>query len=282
MIDYSEFRQWMDTLYRHPEWREELRRVVLTDEILELPKVLDKTAEIVQQTVIAVQELIEAHKRGEERLKQVEIAIAELAEAQKRTEQRVEELAEAQKRTEERVEELAQAQKRTEERVEELAQAQKRTEKWVKELADAQHGLGVAVGALQKAFGATVEEEAASVVEVVLRRKGYRILQPAFTLPLDGEIDVVLPLEEPSGRKVWAVVEAKARLSQRDVWAWSQRMHEPVWHQRLAEKGCPGPYLVYAYGIRMDLGAHEAAQREGIGLLKSDGEVLPPAALIEP
>ncbi len=100
MIDYSEFRQWMDTLYRHPEWREELRRVVLTDEILELPKVLDKTAEIVQQTVIAVQELIEAHKRGEERLKQVEIAIAELAEAQKRTEQRVEELAQAQKRTE--------------------------------------------------------------------------------------------------------------------------------------------------------------------------------------
>ncbi|PWH18738.1 MAG: hypothetical protein DDG59_05415 [Anaerolineae bacterium] len=324
MIDYSEFRQWIDALYRHPEWREELRRVVLTEEILELPKLVQETAEIVHETAAIVRELVEAQKRTERRMEelaeaqkradqrmdqlseavqslaeaqkrteqrvdQLSEAVQSLAEAQKRTEQRVEELAEAQKRTEQRVDQLseavqslAEAQKRTEQRVEELAQAQQRTEQRVEELAEAQRGLGVAVGALQKAFGATVEEEAASVVEVVLRRKGYRILQPAFSLPLDGEIDVVLPLEDPSGRKVWAVVEAKARLSYRDVHAWSQRMHEPTWHQRLAEKGCAGPYLVYAYCIRMDLGAQEIAQKEGIGLLKSDGEVLAPAALIEP
>lgn len=175
--------------------REELRRIVLTDEILELPALVRKIAESVE----------------------------ELAAAQQRTEQRVDELAEAQRRT-----------------------------------------------------GVAVEEEVAGVVEVVLRRKGYCVLQPAFSLALDGEIDVVLLLEDPSGRQIWTVLEAKARLTGRDVHAWSQRMHEPSWHQRLAKKGCPGPYLVYAYGIRIDLSAQEAAQKEGIGLIKSDGEILAP------
>ncbi|MCS7059898.1 MAG: hypothetical protein RMN25_01925 [Anaerolineae bacterium] len=232
-FDVSEFREWIGALYEHPEWRAELRRVVLTDELLELPVVVQK-----------------------------------LAEAQRRTEQRVEELAEAQRRTEQRVEELAEAQRRTEQRVEELAEAQGR--------------LGKAVSELQRAFGATVEEEAASVVEVVLRRKGYRILRPPYSLALDGEIDVVLPAEDPFGQAVWAVVEAKARLSRRDVLAWSQRMRSADWRRRLAEKGCRGPYLVYAYSIRTDLGAQELAEAEGIGLLKSDGEVLTPKGLIEP
>ncbi len=246
MIDYSEFRQWIDALYQHPEWREELRRVVLTDEILELPTLVREIAESVQ----------------------------ELAEAQKRTEQRLEELAAAQQRSEERLTRLESA-------VAELAEAQKRTEAWVRELAQAQRKLGKAVGALQTAVGATVEEEAASVVEVVLQRKGYRILKPAYSPPLDGEIDVVLPLEDPSGRKLWAVVEAKARLTYRDVRSWSQRMHEPLWHQKLAKKGIIGPYLAYAYGIRMDIGTEEAAKKTGVGLLKIDGEILAPASLIE-
>ncbi|RLC63115.1 MAG: hypothetical protein DRI48_08800, partial [Chloroflexi bacterium] len=171
----ADFREWVHVLYDHPEWREELRRLVLTDELLELPDI--------------VRELAEAQR--------------ELAAAQRRTEQRVEELAAAQRRTEQQVKELAAAQRRTEQRVEELAAAQGR--------------LGSAVGELQRAFGATIEEEAAGVVEVVLRRKGYRVLQPAYSLALDGEIDVVLPLEDPSGEQVWAVVEAKARLSRRDV-----------------------------------------------------------------
>ncbi|MCS6909501.1 MAG: ATG16 family protein [Anaerolineales bacterium] len=243
----SDFRDWVGILYEHPEWREELRRLVLTDEILELP--------------VIVRELAQAQR--------------ELAEAQQRTELRVEELAQAQR-------ELAEAQRRTELRVEELAEAQRRTELRVEELAIAQTQLGKAVGELQRAFGSTVEEEAASVVEVVLRRKGYRATQPPYSLALNGEIDVVLPLEDPAGRQVWAVVEAKARLSRRDVLAWAQRMRSAEWHRRLAEKGCAGPYLVYAYSIRTDLGAQELAEAEGIGLLRSEGEVLPPKGLIEP
>ena len=69
-------------LEQHPEWRTELRRLVLTEELLALPKI-----------------------------------IRDLAEAQQRTEQRVAELAVAQQRTEQRVAELAVAQQRTEQRI---------------------------------------------------------------------------------------------------------------------------------------------------------------------
>ncbi len=271
----SDFREWLRVLYDHPEWREELRQLVLTDELLRLPE--------------AVRGLIEAHRRAEERLTRLEegmanlqAAVAALNEAQRRSEERltrletaVAELAEAQRRSEERLTRLETA-------VAELAEAQRRTEQRVEELAEAQSRLGVAVGELQRAFGSTVEEEAASVAEVIMRRKGYHIVQPAYSLALDGEIDVVLPLEDATGRPVWVVVEAKARLSQRDVHRWSSRMHSAEWHKRLIDRGVKGPYLVYAYSIRADLGAQEMAEKAGIGLLKSDGEVLAPRGLIEP
>ncbi len=160
-------------LREHPEWRDELRRALLPEdmallarevaalaaEVRRLAEAQSRTdatvralAEAQRRTDATVQALAEAQARTEERLrelaeaqKRTEERLRELAEAQKRTEeaqarteQRVEELAQAQLRTERRLEELAQAQARTEERVEQLAQAQMRTEQRVEELAQAQ------------------------------------------------------------------------------------------------------------------------------------------------
>lgn len=76
------FHQLTQLLHERPEWRAEMRRLLLTEEILNMPH-----------------------------------ALSELAVAQQRTETRVEELAVAQQRTETHVEELAVAQQRTEERL---------------------------------------------------------------------------------------------------------------------------------------------------------------------
>ncbi len=46
-----DYHDLVSLLYQHPEWRAEMRELLLSDEILNLPQ--------------AVQELIEAHKRGE-------------------------------------------------------------------------------------------------------------------------------------------------------------------------------------------------------------------------
>ncbi len=114
------FHQLTQLLSERPEWRAELRRILLTDEILEMPGVLGALAT--------------AQQGREEGLRRLGARLEELAEAQRRTEARLEELAEAQRRTEARLEGLAEAQRRTEARLEELAEAQRRTETRVETL----------------------------------------------------------------------------------------------------------------------------------------------------
>jgi len=230
VVAYHEFTR---LLYEHPEWRAEVRRLVLSEDLLTLPDVVRELAESHRELAQSHRELAQSHRELVESHRELAKAQRELAEAQKRTEQKVD-------------------------------------------------NLGVAVGQLQRAFGSTVEEEAASVVEVVLRRKGYQTIRPAFSLGFNGEVDVILPIRDTEGQMLWALVEAKARLSRRDVHDWAQRVRSASWHARLAEIGCTGPYLAYAYSICTDLGAQEEAEKEGIGLLKSDGELLPPGEPIQP
>jgi len=84
----EEFRDLLRILEEQPEWRVELRRLVLIDELLTLPQL--------------VRALVEAQRRTEERL-------ATLTEAQQRTEERLATLTEAQQRTEEHLEALVDA-----------------------------------------------------------------------------------------------------------------------------------------------------------------------------
>ena len=89
----EDFQQLTQLLDERPEWRAELRRILLTDEILEMPRVLG---------VLAA-----AQQRTEDGLQRLGARVDSLAEAQKRTEARLAELAEAQKRTETRLETLS-------------------------------------------------------------------------------------------------------------------------------------------------------------------------------
>ena len=177
-FDVHDYLELLRLLQERPEWRAELRRLLLTDELLALPEI--------------VRELAEAQRRTEERVGRVEEQIAALAEAQRRTEEcvgRVEEqiaaLAEAQRRTEERVSRveervswveeqiaaLAEAQRRTEERVgrvEEqiaaLAEAQRRTEERVSRVEEQIAALAEAQRRTEERVG-HVEEQVAALAE---------------------------------------------------------------------------------------------------------------------
>jgi len=83
----GEFRDLVQILEQRPEWRAELRRLVLTDDLLALPQI--------------VRELAEAQRRTE----------AELVAWRAETERRFQELAEAQRRSEATLEALAEAQR---------------------------------------------------------------------------------------------------------------------------------------------------------------------------
>ena len=145
--------------------------------INELVEAQKRTEQRVEELAEAQKRTEEAQQRTEERLSRLEKAVVELAEAQKRTEQRLEELAEAQKRTEE-------AQQRTEERlsrlenaVAELAEAQKRTEDAVDKLMAAHtllsqkvENLAVAVGSLSETIGFGLEDVAKLMLPPYLER----------------------------------------------------------------------------------------------------------------
>jgi chromosome segregation ATPase len=182
----EEFHDLVRLLEQHPEWSVELRRLVLSQELLTLPELVKALAEAQRRTeeqVRALAEaqgrteeqvraLAEAQRRTEERLEELDRRIAALAEAQRRTEERLEELerrvtalAEAQGRTEEQVRALAEAQRRTEERLEELerrvtalAEAQRRTEERLEALAEAQRRTEERLEALAEAQRRTEEQ----------------------------------------------------------------------------------------------------------------------------
>jgi DNA repair exonuclease SbcCD ATPase subunit len=128
--------QILELLRTDPSFREEVRRLVLTDELLALPSKFD-------QLVAVVHELAEIQRQQGEQIRS-------LMEAQKRTEEQVRVLAEAQRRTEEQlqrqaeqIQALTEAQRRTEEQlqrqaeqIQALAEAQRRTEEQLQRQAE--------------------------------------------------------------------------------------------------------------------------------------------------
>lgn len=115
-------------LRQRPEWKEEVRRELLTEELLDLPAVVRslataqaRTEELVTELassinglVARMDQLVAAQKDTEEKLACLIEEVNKLAVAQERTERKLEELAAAQERTERRLEELATAQQETE------------------------------------------------------------------------------------------------------------------------------------------------------------------------
>ncbi|MFN7162227.1 MAG: hypothetical protein ACK4NB_04125 [Fimbriimonadales bacterium] len=83
----SDFEDLLQILNENPEWRERLRQAILTPGLVNLPSDLNQMSEMIR-------DLLEAHRRGEERISRIEDAIAQLAEAQRRTEERLNQLSE--------------------------------------------------------------------------------------------------------------------------------------------------------------------------------------------
>ena len=213
----------------------------------------------------AVRELAEAQRqfeaRAEARFTRLETALAKLAEAQKRTEQRVEELAEAQKRTEQQVQELAEAQKRMMEAIVSLTQRMDAAEKQL--------------GQLSERFGLDLEVDAEEVLRAVVQEKGYSLLQEPMAIDVDGEMDVVAPIETPSGERFWMIIEVKGRLRRKEVGKFLQRLQQPQVVQQLEASGVGKPYLPYVFGLRVYFGVDDMARETGIGILTFRGERIP-------
>jgi prefoldin subunit 5 len=125
----SHFHDLMRLLEQHPEWRAELRRQLLTEELLSLPAVVRELTQNVRALEEALRILTQRVDRLAEQMAHLTQRVDQLAEQMAHLTQRVDRLAEAQARTEEalqiltqRVDRLAEAQARTEEALQILTQ----------------------------------------------------------------------------------------------------------------------------------------------------------------
>lgn len=84
-------------LVEHPEWRTELRQLVLTEELLTLPELVRELAEAQKRTEQRLEELVQAQTRTEERLEKLEAIVQRLAEAQLSMEKAIHPLADRQR-----------------------------------------------------------------------------------------------------------------------------------------------------------------------------------------
>jgi tetratricopeptide (TPR) repeat protein len=293
----EDFQDLVRLLRERPEWRDELRRVLLTDELLELPRLMRalteevrrlaeaqaKTGERVGRLEEALARLAEAQLRTEERVGRLEERVGgleertgRLEEAQIRLEQAVARLAEAQLKTEERVGRLEERVGGLEERTGRLEEAQIRLEQAVARLAAAQakteravQELAVQVGRLSDAVGFTLEELARELGPAYLARHyGIQVesLERRF-FTVDGEeVEVDLFGEGTrDGERVVVVGEVRSRIYGRDV----ETLHRRVRSLAPQLVGTPVPTL---FGFVIHPSAREAADRTGVLLIAAVGK----------
>jgi hypothetical protein len=120
----EEFQDLIRLLQERPEWRADVRRLVLTDELLALPELVRELVQAQQRTEVRVGAVEEAQRRTEARLERLEAAVITLTEAQQRTQGHVAGLEEGlqslRRETERRFQELAASQMSLNQRMDDL------------------------------------------------------------------------------------------------------------------------------------------------------------------
>jgi hypothetical protein len=266
-------------LREQPEWLAEVRRVVLTDELLKLPDL--------------VRELVEAQRRTDERLaefqQRIERQIAEfqqrierqmaefqqrierqMAEFQQRIEQQMAEfqqrierqMAEFQQRTDQRFAELAEAQRRTDER---LAEFQQRTEEQIGELKGTllEMDYRAKVGAI---FGSRLKKpkvvDAGDMWDVLRDRLDEEEIRQIVALDLIVRGRLLPPQGEG---ELWLAVEVSYIVDQNDV------MRAAARAALLRKAGLPA--IPVAAGKRLTQGASALATESRVVLVQ-DGSLV--------
>jgi hypothetical protein len=79
-----DFHDLVELLEQHPEWRAELRRLVLSEELLALPQVVGELAAVQRRTAERLEQLVRRMDELVQRMDQLALRVEQLAEAQLR------------------------------------------------------------------------------------------------------------------------------------------------------------------------------------------------------
>ncbi len=239
-FDVRDFHDLVRLLEAHPEWRAELRRLILSDELLRLPELVRELAEAQDRTqrqleeltrrleelAARVEALAEAQARTEERVTRLEERVGQVEDRLARVEEALARLAEAQARTEERV-------GRLEEAVAQLTEAQAKTEAALQALIARVDRLEIRVGRLE---GRDLERYYRERAPAIFGQAGFRRVR---VVPIEEVASQLDDLEEQGligpedrlrllrtdlfvqarrqGREIWLAVEVSSTIDDQDI-----------------------------------------------------------------
>jgi phage shock protein A len=294
----EDFHDLIELLAQHPEWRAELRRHVLSDELLELPSLVRQLVEAQTRTEArlervearldrleaTVQALAEAQARAEARLERAEARLEGVEARLEHVEARLERVEARLERVEARLERVEDRLDRLEITVQALAEAQNRAAQEIAELAVAQRRSEDRLGLLD---GEMLEwnyaRHAPSYFGSIVR--GLRVIEPAALADLleaavdDGRLtwderssimlsDLVMSgRRRDTGQDIYLVAEISAGIRPYDVERAADRA-------ALLEK-LGRPVLPIVAGRDIDEGTSRLAHSRGVWSAQG-GRVEPP------
>lgn len=297
---------WKEEFFRllreDPTFREEVRRQVLTDDLLQLPGRVEQLRAEQHEGFRRVWEAIEKNDRQiaslTERMDQVETQIAEnsrqIAELRKTVEEHSRQIAELRKTVEEHSRQIAELRKTVEEHSRQIAELRKTVEEHSRQIAELREAMQAGFARLDDRIdrlwdrvgpelGLATEERAVRFFRRYVARRGFRLLSPfSFVRGPHWEIDGVAEVESPEGR-FWLILEAKGRVGEADIWRFTELLQNPDVRGALwREYGLRGRVEAWVYARRLDRLSEKAAREAGVGLIDgASGRILVEAVPLE-
>ncbi len=262
----EEVRRILRLMEADPEVRAEVRRAILTEELLQLPERVDRLTERVAMMDARLTDRIDrmaarTHEMDGRLIGMETRLSAQATETETRLSARINEI---DHRLSADIFGLG-------ERVIEL---DGRLSGQMIHILDSQRRTEGRIDQMWNLVGMAVEDAAETSLEALARDKGFTLASPPFAVELDGdgEIDLIASVRLADGRLATVVVEAKFRLRGADISKHSHRLDNPHVRDRLNERGYRAPYLAYAYGEVVYVDAFDEARRLSVGIYGPYGD----------
>jgi archaellum component FlaC len=263
--------EFLRLLHESPTFRDEVRRILLTEELLDLPARTERLRAEMHEELTRIWQAIGAQT---ERMERVEVQIASLTERMERVEVQIASLTERMERVEAQIASLTERMERVEVQIASLTERMERVEVQIASLTERIDTLTRQIGHFQRQWGLETEEIAHDLMRRFLEAKGWAILRGG-PLQYDGEVDLVFAVRT-NDRTFTIAVEVKGRI-------WSQtpmddlltKIRRPDFASALRRGAYPEPVRPAVFGFILYTGAREAAEQAGVGLFSPYGEVVP-------
>ncbi|MCM8747082.1 hypothetical protein NET03_11145 [Thermomicrobium sp. CFH 73360] len=295
----EEFRQLLRLVEQDPELREELRRHVLTEELLRLPAVVRDHGERLTRLEASVAELVQAVReltdvvRGydirfahvERELTELRHAVQELAATTREHSARLARLEELSAQHAERLARLDALLARQNERLEQLERDSQEFRAALTQLTEAVARLARKsaehdrkLDRFSLLLGAYLERDAAERLTRFFEAEGWHLRERPRSITVNGEFDVVAAFTR-GNETVWILIESKARIYPRDVAAFAKKLQDIRVRARLAEHGIRGRVHPFMVGGNIERGVDETCRNLGVGLIDVLGIAVRPSSM---